>query len=435
MENGKLNIHYGEKVLEYALPQGWKLLGNLRTRDFPPIGREEMIAAIQNPYGTPPLRDLAKGKKNAVLITCDLTRPARWEVALPLVLDTLNQAGIDDDHILLIMGGGSHLPPKDFREACLKKYGQWVTDRVKIQYHNADQDLVFLGKTRRGHPIEINKWVVEADLKIAFGGIIPHGMAGYSGGAKNILPGVSSRETIIQNHVMIVEPGAGMGLVEGNPIREEMEEVAEHLGLDFIFDLVLNAEGKAIGAVAGDVRKAHRQGVALAKQVFQTEIPKPAQVVFTSGHPHDIHLYQSLKGPGSVLTACEDGGTIVHLTPAYEGVRDGTRKLFATVKALGYKAIFEKLKAGERQDASVRNFMYPEINIGGAMNLFRAIVDRKVKIVVVTQGVPSQDIKEMGFEHANNLEEAVSLVHNRLPQADVIAAFNSKVVISSKGAR
>ncbi len=435
MEDSKLKIHYGEKVLEYALPQGWNLLGNLRTRGLPPIGREEMMEAIKNPNGTPPLEELARGKKNAVLITCDITRPARWEVALPLVLDTLNRAGIDDDRILLIMGGGSHLPPKDFREACIKKYGEVVTDRVKIQYHNSDQDLVSLGKTKRGHSIEINKWVVEADLKIAFGGIIPHGMAGYSGGAKNILPGVSSRETIIQNHVMIIEPGAGMGLVEGNPIREEMEEVAEQLGLDFIFDLVLNAEGKPIGAAAGDVRKAHRQGVALAKQVFQTEIPEPAQVVFTSGHPHDIHLYQSFKGPGSVLTACQDGATIIHLTPAYEGVRDGTKKLFATVNALGYKNIFAKLKAGERQDPSVRNFMYPEINIGGAMNIFRAMVDRKVRIMIVTQGVPAQTVKEMGFDYASNLDEAVSIVHQRLPQANVIAAFNSKVVISSNGAR
>lgn len=435
MEDSKLKIHYGEKVLEYALPQGWNLLGNLRTRSLPPIGREEMMEAIKNPNGTPPLEELARGKKNAVLITCDITRPARWEVALPLVLDTLNRAGIDDDRILLIMGGGSHLPPKDFREACIKKYGEVVADRVKIQYHNSDQDLVSLGKTKRGHSIEINKWVVEADLKIAFGGIIPHGMAGYSGGAKNILPGVSSRETIIQNHVMIIEPGAGMGLVEGNPIREEMEEVAEQLGLDFIFDLVLNAEGKPIGAAAGDVRKAHRQGVALAKQVFQTEIPEPAQVVFTSGHPHDIHLYQSFKGPGSVLTACQDGGTIIHLTPAYEGVRDGTKKLFATVNALGYKNIFAKLKAGERQDPSVRNFMYPEINIGGAMNIFRAMVDRKVRIMIVTQGVPAEIVKEMGFDYASNLDEAVSIVHQRLPQANVIAAFNSKVVISSNGAR
>jgi hypothetical protein len=123
------------------------------------------------------------------------------------------------------------------------------------------------------------------------------------------------------------------------------------------------------------------------------------------------------------------------LTPAHEGVRDGTRKLFATVNALGYKNIFAKLKAGERQDEAVRNFMYPEINIGGAMNLFRAMVGRKVRIMIVTQGVPAETVKEMGFDYANNLEEAVSIVHQRLPQANVIAAFNSKVVISSKGVR
>lgn len=433
MEASQIRIHYGEKILEFKLPSGWNLLGNLQTQDLPIIGREEMKRSLETPAGTPRLEELARGKKKAVLIGSDVTRPVQGEVALPLLLNSLNRAGIADENILLIMGGGSHQPPSDLPQAYLQKFGPEVVGRVKILYHNPDQDLTYLGKTRRGHSIEINKWVAGANLKVAFGGIIPHALGGYSGGAKSILPAVSSRESIIQNHLMVVEPGVGIGLVEGNPMREEMEEVAERVGLDFIFNLVLNAEGEPVGAVSGHFREAHRHGVAMARRIFHAELPRPAQVVFTSGHPFDIHFYQSLKGPYSVLNACQDGATIIHLTPANEGVRSGTKKLFSTVKALGYEPIFDRLKRGERKDESVRSFFYPEVNIGGGMTIFRAMAKRCIRLMVVTGGIPSSELEEMGFEHAPTLEKAVSFVHRRLPQADVAATLNSKVIVSLAG--
>ncbi len=433
MEDSRIRTHYGEKIVECELPSGWTLLGNLRTKDLPVIGREGMVRALENPLGTPRLEDLVQGKKRAVIIAGDVTRPVQGEVALPLILNTLNRAGIADSNILLIMGGGTHQPPQNLPEAYRRKYGQEVVNRVRISYHNPDRDLTFLGQTMRGVPIEINRWVVEADLRVSFSGIIPHGLAGYSGGAKSILPGVSSRETIIQNHLLVAEPGVGIGKVEGNPMREEMEEVAGKVGLHFVFNLVLNAEGEPVGAVCGDFQEAHRRGVTLARDIFQAVLPRPAQVVFTSGHPFDIHFYQSLKGPYSVLGACEDGGTVVHLTPSYEGVRTGTRKLFATVKSMGYESLFQRLKSGERQDESVRTFFYPEVNIGGGMTIFRAMVKRRIRVMVVTDGIPASDLEDMGFEYAPNLEEAVSLVHQRLPRADVASALNSKVIVSMEG--
>jgi nickel-dependent lactate racemase len=433
MEESKIFVHYGEKILDFQLPPGWKLLGNLRAQDLLPIDREAMARALDRPLGTPRLEEMAKGRRNAVLIAGDVTRPVQGEVAIPLILNSLNRGGIADKDILLIMGGGTHQPPRDLPAAYRKKYGQEVVDRVKISYHNPDQDLVCLGKTRRGHSIEINKWVAQAGLKVAFSGIIPHGLAGYSGGAKSILPGVAARETIIQNHLMVVEPGVGMGLVEGNPMREEMEEVAERVGLDFIFNLVLNPQGEAVGAVCGDFRRAYRQGVAIARKIFQASIPRPAQVVLTSGHPFDIHFYQSLKGPLSVLNACQDGGTIIHLTPAYEGLREGTKRLFVSVQKMGYQNLFTRLKSGERKDESIRSFFYPEVNIGGGMTLFRAMVDRNIRIMVVTDGVPPQDLQDMGFGHAESLERAVARIHQHHPQAEVAAAISSEVIVSLAG--
>jgi len=392
-----------------------------------------MVQALENPTGKPRLEEIARGRKNAVIIASDVSRPIQGEVALPLILNSLNRAGIADRDILLIMGGGSHQPPQDLHRAYTQKYGKETVERVKILYHNPDRDLIRLGKTRRGHVIEINKWVVGADLKIAYGGILPHGLGGYSGGAKSILPAVASREIIIQNHLMVVEPGVGLGLVEGNPIREEMEEVAEIVGLDFIFNLILDTEGKPVGAVSGDLRQAYREGVALARKVFQTELPRPAKVVFTSGYPFDIHLYQSLNGPCSVLNACEDGGTIIHLTPAYEGVREGTKRLFSTIKAVGYRNLFARLKSGERADESVRSFFFPEINIGGGITLIRAMTDRHIRIVVVTEGISSHELQEMGFDYAKTLEQAVSQVHLRFSKAEVVAASNAKLIISLAG--
>jgi len=431
MSASTIRIHDGEEIVEFQLPEGWYLVGNPKTGRIPLIGREEMIRALENPIGKPRLEQLARGKKNAVIIASDVTRPVRGEEAIPLLLNILNRAGIPDRQIQLIMGGGSHVPPEDLQKAYHQKYGSEVVGRVKVLYHDPDRDLVCLGTTRRGHRVEISRQVAEADLKIGFGGILPHALGGYSGGAKSILPAVASRETIIQNHLMVVEPGVGMGLVEGNPIREEMEEVAEMAGLDFIFNLVINTEGQPVGAVSGDFKEAHREGVRLAREIYQGELVRPAQVVFTSGHPFDIHFYQSLNGPCAALNGCVDGGTIIHLTRAYEGIRPGTKKLFSTVNRLGYRDLFERLRRGEREGEEIRPFFYPEINIGVGTTIFRAMFDRQIRIVVVTRAVGGEELRPMGFEHATNLEEAVAMVHRRIPEAEVAAQFNAKVILSA----
>lgn len=194
MENSKIRTHYGEKILEGKLPSGWNFLGNLKTKDLPPIGREGLVWAMENPLGTPRLEELARGKKRAVIITGDVTRPAQGEVALPLILNTLNKAGIADKDILLIMRGGTHQAPQNLPEAYRKKYGEEVVNRVKILYHNPDQDLTSLGQTKRGVPVEINKWVAEADLRVSFSAILPHVLAGYSRGGNDHLSGHGQAE-------------------------------------------------------------------------------------------------------------------------------------------------------------------------------------------------------------------------------------------------
>jgi len=155
MENQKIRTHYGEKIVEAKLPDGWNLLGNLETKAFPRIGPEEVMKALDDPIGTPSLEDLARGKKNAVIVSSDVTRPVQGDVALPILLNRLNLGGIPDGRILLIMGGGSHKQPPDLQKAFVQKFGKEIVDRVRIEYHHPDENLVRVGHTRRGHLIEI----------------------------------------------------------------------------------------------------------------------------------------------------------------------------------------------------------------------------------------------------------------------------------------
>ncbi len=157
MESSIIRTHYGEAIVETRLPEGWNLLGNLETRTFPRIGAEEMKKALDHPFGTSSLEELTKGKRNAVIVSSDVTRPVEGDVALPILLDRLNQGGIPDERILLILGGGSHKKPHDLQKALLQKYGKTVVDRVRIQYHDPDEHLVEVGRTGRGHLIKINR--------------------------------------------------------------------------------------------------------------------------------------------------------------------------------------------------------------------------------------------------------------------------------------
>src|SRR5512139_4048075 len=152
----KIRTRYGDRVIEASVPAGWTMLGTLSTQTLPRIGREAMEEALDHPVGTRPLEGMARGRGNAVIITSDVTRPVPGDVALPVLLDRLNRAGLPHQKILVMMAGGSHKPPQDLRKAYLQKYGKSVVDRVRMEYHNPDEDLIALGKTARGHLIEIS---------------------------------------------------------------------------------------------------------------------------------------------------------------------------------------------------------------------------------------------------------------------------------------
>jgi len=281
----------------------------------------EITRALNEPYGTKRLSELTKPGDKVVIVVNDQTRSTPSHLIIPPLLDELNKTGIQDSDITIIIGCGTHRPPKpDETKALL---GEQTTQRVKVISHDCKaKDLVFLGKTKTyGTKVYVNKVFAEANLRILTGEVELHYYAGYGGGRKNVLPAVSSEETIQHNHAMILHPKAHTGVLEGNPIHEDMIEAARLAKADFIINIVTNGNGELVKAFAGDLEQAFYEAVKLVDEMYKVPIERRADIVIVSpgGHPRDIDLYQAYKGVDDALDAVKRGGAIIWVAECPEG--------------------------------------------------------------------------------------------------------------------
>jgi len=266
--------------------------------------------ALVHPVGTPRLRDLARVGQKIVIVTSDLTRPCPSERLLPPVLDELKTAGIRDKDVTIVIALGLHRPMSTLElEAAV---GTDVYQRVRVINHDPT-DTVRLGVTSAGTPVELFRPVVEADLRVCLGNLEFHYFAGYSGGAKAILPGCASEATVQANHAMMVHPEAATGRLEGNPVRADIEEGAAMLGVEFILNVLVDGKHRIVEAVAGDVTAAHRRGCKTVAQRGTVSIPRQADIVLVSagGYPKDVNLYQAQKALDNAGHAVRQGGIII----------------------------------------------------------------------------------------------------------------------------
>jgi len=267
--------------------------------DPPPVdAAAALAAALAGPIGAPPLSELARGRRSAVIITSDATRATPSAALIGPVMAELARGGLSSDDVEVVIGLGAHRPatPDEIR----RLLGAEWADRLRVSNHDARaDDLVDLGQTPRGVPLLLNRRVAQADLKIAFGQVEPHEFAGFTGGRKAILPSVAGYETIVRNHAldMLTRPTARPGVLDGNPIHEEMLAAARLAGLDFIVNVALDAESRPIAIAAGDPDDAHRHLVDVLRGHFGVPAMTrpPALIVTGTGAPLDINLYQTVK--------------------------------------------------------------------------------------------------------------------------------------------
>lgn len=395
----KISLAYGKTPLEVTLPDK-NIVKCLEYKPTPPLEfpTATLNGALHVPADSPSLLELAKGKKNACIVISDITRPVPNQLILPPILVTLEEAGIPRDKIVILIGTGLHRPstPEEKLEMC----GEEIVKNYKIVDHRAEveEEQVYLGESPRGLPIWIDKIYMEADLKITTGLIEPHFMAGYSGGRKAICPGIAGKETIAKWHtpLFLEHENAKPGCLIDNPVHEENTWIAKKAGCDFIVNVVLNSDREIVAVVAGDMITAFERGVETARKLVVDTVPKPMDIVVTSGagYPLDLTWYQTVKGIVGALEIVKEGGTIIIASACAEGT--GSKE---------FDLIADKFPTIEKfMDAIIKDEFYV-INQWQMEELGKVL--RKARVVVVTDGLTDETLHRFYVETSPTVEQAV----------------------------
>jgi len=318
----------GNKKIPLTFPNNWKVTV-ASMADGKDVSQAEIRKAFADPIGQKPIRKLAEGKKTAVIAVDDLTRPTQAYRFLPFIVDELNKGGIQEEDIKIILAIGSHRPLMKADQE--KKLGKKMANRFPVFNHHPYENLVNVGTTSRGTPVQINRHFIEADVKIGVGFITPHPSAGFGGGGKIVIPGLGSMETIIKNHTPAHQGKiGGTGFSQGydlnkNELRQDMEEGARMAGLDVIVNSVGTSAGKTAGVFVGDLVQAHRAAVELTRKVYITDAPTDVDIGIFNAFPEDTELVQAQKALNvwtGNLKRCivREGGKVVIATASSDGL-------------------------------------------------------------------------------------------------------------------
>lgn len=316
----KVEVGFGEGILAVEIPNE-NVIDILTPNSITHAcsGEAEVKRALENPIASPRLQEIVKPGEKIAIITSDVTRPMPSYAVLPHVLDELFAAGVKADDLTVVFGLGNHRKQTEAERR--KLVGDRVFDTVTCIDGDVS-DTIKMGTTSRGTPVDIVRPVAEADKRICLGNIEYHYFAGYSGGAKAIMPGVSTRDAIQNNHSLMTDDAACAGKLEGNPVREDIEEALRFCPVDFIVNVVLDETKKIVKAVAGDVTKAHRAGCRYLDTLYRKEIPSRADIVIVSqgGAPKDLNLYQTQKALDNAKHAIRKGGIVILVGSCKEGL-------------------------------------------------------------------------------------------------------------------
>jgi nickel-dependent lactate racemase len=308
-----------------TLPEEWRLLGILSPRGPPPVPdvAEEVRRALAEPIGMKPLAELARNASRIALVVDDASRPTPVAQLLPGVLSELERGGAPRERLVLVTALGVHRPMTQVELS--ERVGPGLLDTLKWENHECDSadGLTFLGTTRRGTSVWINRKVAEADLVVSIGCIEPHVIASFGGGAKNLVPGVAGRITIAHNHSLNCAPGtfamAGQP-IDQNPMRLDLEEATALIRAPvFVVNAVLTAGLEVVRVLTGDPRAAHRAGADISAALCGVQVSGAADVVIADSHPMDQDLRQGLKALANAIRAVRPGGVLITLARAEEG--------------------------------------------------------------------------------------------------------------------
>ncbi len=365
-----LSVAIGQRQEHFTLPEE-NLIAVLEQNELSTAlsGADCVRDSLQKPVASERLKDIVKVGEKVVLITSDITRPLPSYLVLPAILDELAEAGCKDEDITVVFALGSH---RLHTETEMRKLvGDAIYERVNCVDGDMS-DVVHLGTTKGGTPVDVVRIVAEADRRIGIGNVEYHYFAGYSGGAKAIMPGVSTRAAIQANHSRMVEDGAFAGNLDSNPVRLDIEEaVGQFCPLDFIVNVVLDEHKKIIYCASGDFIAAHRDACRFLDKLYRKEIAELADIVIVSqgGAPKDLNLYQTQKALDNAKHAVKDGGTIILVGSCAEGMGEH---------------VFEEWMTSAEKAADLTKRIKEEFKLGGHKAAAIAMVLEKAEILLVS---------------------------------------------------
>ncbi len=422
-----VRLDYGRSGLAVQLPDGIRV--SVAEPAWPPPLPDAAAAlarALEAPIGAKALAEVARGRRDAVVVISDKTRPVPRGIVLPPILRTLEAAGIAHDRIEILVATGLHRP--NTREELVEMTSAALVERYRFRNHvarNADEH-VHLGRTQRGTEIWLDRGFIESDLKVVTGLIEPHLMAGYSGGRKGVAPGLAGVETMRSAHgPAMLEDNVGPGIIDGNPFHEDLLEIARLAGVDFLVDVSIDRARRITGVFAGDLEQAHAAGMRAVEHEVRVDLDAPADIVITSagGYPLDATFYQSIKGLTGALNVVCRGGTVILAAPLNEGI--------------GSEEFQQLLRTARGNDEFMARITTPGFfRIDQWMVQHLCQVLRKAQVVLVSTGLTADVVRTLMVSPASSVEEALRDALPRYgPRPHVAVLPQGPYVLATVGGR
>ncbi len=396
----KVKMPFGESFVELEVPDD----ASVRESAYmPPL--PDPVAAIEDalthPLGTPPLQEVARGRRSVAIVINDITRPSPSRLMVEAILSQLSGAGIGKEAVTIVIATGNHRAASATEVE--EMVGPDVARSVRVVSHDCQDsaNMSYFGVTQRGLPVYVNKAVGEAEMRILTGIITPHHCGGYSGGRKSIVPGVAGYETIRVHHsppIRSLEPVTG--IMKGNTFHEEAVAAARLVGVDFILNVIKNGDGAIAGVVAGELEEAHEHGVSICEKGWAISFEHRYDIVVVSPgkYPKDFDLHQAQKAVSAAESVTSEGGIIILVAECRAGV--GKFENLLRRASHPQEIIDRFIREGQTKDHLSKAFMCA-----------RALV--KHPVIVVCKGVSKETLEDMFFEYAPSLEQAFERARRR----------------------
>jgi nickel-dependent lactate racemase len=417
---------YGKGTMAFEVPEG-SYMGTLRSSPAQPIAdlKGAVEDALENPIAWPPMREMFRtGERVAVLVPDwhrSWVRVATW---LPMIIAGLNRAGIASRDIKVVIATGTHVPPTYDEIRCI--IGDRLPGEVRVVAHNArdPRSCVYLGRSRAGTPIWLDHAVLGADALVLTGAVAPHTFAGYSGGRKAVVPGIAGLATVLANHSLALAAEGGVhsqarpGILEGNPVHEDMLDIAARLKPRFLVNFALNETGEFLGVFAGDFIEAHRRGCEFVSDRFRSEIPGKADIVIAGrgGHPMDLTVYQAFQsGANDVQAVKLPGGSLILVGACSDGLGP-----------YEFARFFDHSSLEEIEAELHRNFTVP-----GFVVYRVALLARSVERLYLVSDLEPSIVEKIGIIPKPTIQAALDESLEMMPEGNVLLMPNASQTIPS----